>query len=477
MPNVLVVDDEAQIRDLLRHTLTAVGFDVYCAESGERALALAREHTPDLVLADLRMPRLDGIETTRRLQAEHGSVPVMLMSGFTPTAHELNRALGAPFIGFLAKPFREPEVVARVVALLAPVGAEDPASADGPIGPVDRFDDLIGACPAMRRVYELISLYAAAVQSVLITGESGTGKELAARAIHAHSPRRDRPFLATNCAALGPPDLLESELFGHEAGAFTGAGTRTKGLFEAADGGTVFLDEFAEMALPAQAKLLRVIEDGEVTRLGSHSAFRVDVRVTLATNANLDALVAAGQLREDLLYRVRALELPMPALRERGEDVGLLLDHFLACEGADRGGQPIRVLPEVRESLLAYRWPGNVRELRNIVASAAVLSGGGPVGLQHLPARVHTGRVVAGPGIPSRASVFDGANIPTPGVPPEDSPAAAARLPEAARRHRDAFERDEIQAALVATGGNQSKAAELLGICRQTIRRKLRGRR
>jgi DNA-binding NtrC family response regulator len=449
---LLVVDDEPTPRFALRDLLECDGHAVEEAEHAPAALdavdRAARAGAPfDLVLTDLRMPRVDGLALLELLRRDHPALPVVLL-----TAHGDERtAVRALRLGawdYVPKPYDNAEILAVVgrarelLALRAENGRlrEELAA---------RYHDLVGASPAMRGVYRLVQRAAPTRATVLVTGESGTGKELVARALHAAGPRARRPFVALNCAAL-PAELAEAELFGHVRGAFTGAVHDRAGLFEAADGGTLFLDEIGDMPLGLQAKLLRVLEAGEVTRVGATRPVAVDVRVVAATHRGLDALVAAGRFRDDLRYRVAVLTVELPPLRERREDVPALAAHFLA-HFAERHAVPPRPLADdARRALLAHDWPGNVRELRNAIERALLLADGDAIAAADLPAEV-------------RGST----------APLRPAEAAAADLPfvEARRRALDAFDRAFLAAALERHGGNVSAAARVLGLHRPSLQK------
>ena len=446
---LLVVDDEPAIRFALADLLASDGHEVTEAEHAPAALAACEQGAFDLVLTDYRMPRMDGLELLELLRRDQ---PELLVAVLTAHGDERTavRALKLGAYDYVPKPYDNDEIralVARARELLA-LRAENARLREEL---ATRFHDLVGAAPAMREAYRLIQRAAPTRATVLVTGESGTGKELVARALHAAGPRARRPMLAVNCAAL-PAELAESELFGHAKGAFTGAVKDHVGLFEAADGGTLFLDEIGDMPLALQAKLLRVLETGEVTRVGATRAVPVDVRVVAATHRPLDALVREGRFREDLLYRLNVLTVALPPLRERREDVPALAAHFLA-HFAGRHGVPAKPLADdARRALLAHDWPGNVRELRNALERALLLADGDAIAAADLPASV------AGSAAPLR--------------PVE---AAAAELPfaEARRRALDAFDRAFLAAALERHGGNVSAAARALGLHRQSLQKLL----
>ncbi|NMC71267.1 MAG: sigma-54-dependent Fis family transcriptional regulator [Myxococcales bacterium] len=431
---VLVVDDDRALRRLALDVLAVAGHELLEAPDGARALALLRERPVDVVVSDLRMPGLDGLQllaATRKL-ADPPVVVLLTAFGSVPQAVEAMR-LGA--FDFLEKPLPSPATLRRVVERAW--RERRAAAAGGGTAGSERDLGLVGG-PALEPVRSLVRAVAPRDTTVLITGESGTGKELVARAIHALSRRSAGPFVAVNSAAI-PAELVEAELFGHEAGAFTGAGSGRPGVFEAAAGGTVFLDEVGDLPAAAQAKLLRVLQERTVTRLGAVRAFEVDFRLIAATHRDLEALVRQGRFREDLYYRVAVLPLALPPLRERPGDLEPLVAHFL------RELEPARtvpVSPAAWERLRAHRWPGNVRELRNALERALVLSGGGPIEPQHLQLEAPAAASPAGPG-------GGGTTL------------------------RD-LERRAILEALEATGGNRKAAAARLGISLRTLQYRLK---
>ena len=446
---ILVVDDEPAIRFSLAELLDEEGHDVREAPHAPAALAMLDDAPADLVLSDLTMPAMDGLQLLDEVRARH---PASLFVLITAHGDERTavRALKNGAYDYLPKPFDNEEIraLARRAREVLALRAENARLRQELAG---EFRGLIGDSPAIREVVKVIRRAGPTDATVLLTGESGTGKEVAARALHAESRRRGGPFVALNCSAL-PGDLVESELFGHVRGAFTGADREREGMFEAADGGTLFLDEVGDLAAPAQAKLLRALEERTVTRLGSNKPVPVDVRVVAATHRPLDRMSAEGGFREDLLYRLRVIALHLPPLRERREDVPAIALHFLT-EMAARHHRPVRGLGDgARRALLAYDWPGNVRELRNAIERAVVLAEGETIEAADLPPQL------AASAAPIR---------------PVD--AALADLPFAEARDRavDAFERAYLQAAL-ERHGTVSAAARALGLHRQSLQKKLR---
>ncbi|MHC4923041.1 MAG: sigma-54-dependent transcriptional regulator [Planctomycetota bacterium] len=438
-PRVLVVEDEDPMRELVCEELTGRGLPA----EGAASLAAAREaldaRRAEVVLLDVRLPDGDGIDLLRELRSEPGGPEVVVLTGHG----NVNDAVEAMRLGafhYTTKPFvlDEVEMVVRRAAerssLARRARALERLTASG--------DALVGESPALAGVMELVERMAESDAPVLVQGETGVGKELVARAVHLRSPRRGGPFVVVNCGAL-QEGLLESEIFGHEKGAFTGAVKAREGLAEVADGGTLFLDEIGEMPAALQVKLLRVLQDGEVRRVGSNRVHRVDVRFVAATNRDLEEAVREGTFREDLYYRIRVLPVAVPPLRERLDDLPALLDHFLAR--ARRRGAPPRVTERALAALRAYGWPGNVRELRNIAERMAVLTPGDTVDLAQVPAEIRS---------PGSTADAGGEGYP-------------------ADRSLAEIERHHIFKVLDDCGGNKTRAASVLGITVRTLYNRL----
>jgi DNA-binding NtrC family response regulator len=446
---ILVVDDEPVIRLSLGEVLGAAGHDVCVAEHAPAALASLESEPADLVLSDLRMPTVDGLALLAEVRARHPGAVFVLM-----TAHGDERtavaALKAGAYDYLPKPFDNDEVralVTRVHEMLALRAENERLRTEL----ADRHGPLVGGSPAMRAVYDVVRRAGPTDASVLVTGESGTGKELVARAIHDASPRRSGPFVALNCSAL-PAELVESEMFGHARGSFTGADRDREGRFEAARGGTLFLDEIGDLAAAAQAKVLRALEERAITRVGENRARTVDVRIVAATNRPLEALIEEGGFRADLLYRLRVIQIEIPPLRRRREDIPPLAVHFVQELAARHGRRIDDLAPAARRALVAYDWPGNVRELRNALERAVVLADGPFLEAVDLPASV-TGRAAA------HADATDLAGLD---------------YHDARARARVAFDRAFLGAALERHGGNVTRAAEELGLHRQSLQKLLK---
>ncbi|MFP4144966.1 MAG: sigma-54-dependent transcriptional regulator, partial [Phycisphaeraceae bacterium] len=372
---VLVVDDKQMMRDSVGAILRRAGFGVVAAGDGEAALRLLARHRPAAVITDLKMPEMDGLELLTRMRQADDQLPVVLMTAYG-TVNDAVRAMKDGAFDFIQKPFEGDQlvmVIRRAVEHRRLV--QENAALKSEAGDAGRMHQLIGQSPVMRQIGGQIEQIAASSAGVLIAGESGTGKEVVARAIHAASPRRDRVMLCLNCAALSS-SLLESELFGHEKGAFTGADQLRKGRFELADGGTLLLDEISEISPELQAKLLRVLQEGQFERVGSSTSMDVDVRIIATTNRDLTQSIAAGEFRQDLYYRLNVLPIHLPPLRERPGDIPLLAEHFLSKLARREGREPRAFDDEALRLLESYDWPGNVRELHNICERASVLSQG-----------------------------------------------------------------------------------------------------
>ncbi|NMG36746.1 response regulator [Azoarcus sp. TTM-91] len=440
---ILVADDEPKMRRVMEILLKQLGHTVFAAGDGREALALARANPLDLVITDLRMPELDGIGLLTALRAEGNEVPVIVI-----TAHgTVESAVSAMKLGaadYLLRPF---DLDALELAITRVLGAAGIRRENAFLREeVERGrGTFVGDGAAMRAVYELIGQVAPTRSTVLITGETGTGKELAARAIHDASPRRDKLFVPINCAAI-PAEVLEAELFGHEKGAFTGAVRERVGKFELADGGTLFLDELTEMPVALQAKLLRVLQESTLERLGGNRSIPLDLRLVAATNRDPRQAVREGRLREDLYYRVNVFSIALPPLRQRKEDIPALVAHFIAKHGP--AGQLPRVDAAALEVLSGYDWPGNVRELQNMVERALVLARGGPLRAEHFPMEA----------------------APAGAPPGEPGPPPLGRMNEVV----EALEARMIDEALAQTEGNKARAAALLDISERTLWYKLK---
>ena len=452
---VWLVDDDASIRWVLERALRNDGMAPRAFESAEPALAALRRESPDVLITDIRMPGTSGLELLRLIRDARPQLPVIVMTAHSDLGSAVSAYEGGAF-EYLPKPFDIDKAVALVrrAANGAPQAGADATGAA-------HIPELLGRAPAMQQVFRAIGRLARSSVTVLITGESGTGKELVARALHEHSPRSGKPFLALNTAAI-PADLLESELFGHERGAFTGADKQRVGRFEQADGGTLFLDEIGDMSLPLQTRLLRVLAEGEFYRVGGQTPIRVDVRVIAATHQQLAERLARGLFREDLYHRLNVIRIELPPLRARGEDIPDLLRHYMLVAAAELGVEPKALAPEALARLAAHDWPGNVRELVNLCRRLSVLAPGSVVHLADLPPEL-----IRAPGSTDAA---DWAAALTAWAE-RHSQAPAQPLLEAAQPQ---FERALIRVALKRTQGHRQEAARLLGWGRNTLTRKLK---
>ncbi len=369
---VLLVDDDASTRKVARANLALEGFEVIVASSGAEALARLAESDPLAMVSDLKMPDVDGIALMEKVHAMRPSLPVVLVTAHA-TIETAVQAMRKGALHYLTKPIRFDELALVLEHAVAHERQRrDVARLTGELERAAGFEEMVGSAPPMREVFSMVEQVAPADATVLLRGETGTGKELVARAIHRRSPRGERPFVAVNCTAI-PKDLMESEFFGHERGAFTGAAARRAGRFEQADRSTLFLDEVGDLDLAIQAKLLRVLQEHELTRVGGQDSIRVDVRIVAATNRDLEALVKEGRFRDDLYYRLNVIPIRLPPLRERPGDLPDLLQHFLGSFAA-RYGRPARIAPpDLLAAARAYPWPGNVRELRNLCERAVLM--------------------------------------------------------------------------------------------------------
>jgi DNA-binding NtrC family response regulator len=461
MPTVLVVDDEKNIRRTLDMVLSGEGYRVLEADSAEAALeTLLNPSEPvDLAIFDLKLPKMSGLEALERLRADEIEIPVIVISGHA-TVHDAVNAIKLGASDFFEKPLNRERVLVSVQNCIRT--ARLSRTVEQMRGELETRYEMIGTNALMQRLYQDIDKVAPTKASVLITGESGTGKELVSRAIHRLSPRADAPFIKVNCAAI-PRELIESELFGHEKGSFTGAQARKRGFFEQAHGGTLFLDEIGDMDLAAQAKVLRALQNGEVIRVGSEHVIQVDVRVLAATNKDLAKEVQAGAFREDLFFRLDVFPIRVPALRDRAEDIPLLGETFVQSFCKDNGLRQKRIDPSMMDALQRRKWPGNVRELKNVVERAAILSSD-VITIADLPEDPHDSPFdddgpAAGPGRSLSA-------------PPPEVNADGQRM--SLREYRDAAERAYIVSTLNVHDWNISKTAVALGVERTNLHKKIR---
>jgi two-component system nitrogen regulation response regulator GlnG len=463
MPTLLVIDDDGAVLHVFRSLFRDSDVTVLTASSGDEGMALARRHSPDVVILDIILPDGSGLEVFRQIRALDGRIPVILITagGTAETAIEAMK-LGA--LDYLVKPLDFPRVRELVGQALeirrfmhVPVRLVRSSLADA------ATDALIGRCPAMQEVYKAIGRVATQKVNVLVRGESGTGKELVARAIYQHSPRATGQFLAVNCAAI-PEPLLESELFGHEKGAFTGADSKRIGKFEQCSGGTLFLDEVGDMTPLMQSKVLRVLQEQSFERVGGTETVRTDAWIIAATNRDLEQMVADGHFRSDLYYRLNGFSIKLPALRDRAEDIVVLVEHFLAHFNRELGKNVCDISPRALEMLMRYRWPGNVRELQSVL-KRALLHTTGPLLLpEFLPSEIRAGDRAAAHRKGDAATAMDS-------FVDQRIEAGSADLYAECLAH---MERLVLTRVLRHANGNQSRAAAILGITRGSLRNKIR---
>jgi nitrogen regulation protein NR(I) len=476
MDKLLLIDDEADVQYSFRRIFDSPEIQLTCASSGEEGLKLIPRLKPDLVLMDVRMGGMSGLEALRRLRQLDARLPVIMMTayGTTQTAIEAMK-LGA--YDYLLKPFDAPRLKEVVAAALKAARDMKQVVSYEPLLESEDYDiGIVGRSAKMQEVFKLIGQLAASDATALVTGESGTGKELVARAIYHHSQRAEKPFLAINCAAI-PETLLESELFGHEKGAFTGAASQRIGKFEQCNHGTIFLDEIGDMSLPTQTKILRVLQSGTFERVGGNQPIEADVRIIAATNKPLEQAVARREFREDLFYRLNVVRIDLPPLRERREDIRLLVNYFLRKIAQDQKQKPKSIAPDVLAALEHHHWPGNVRELENVIRRALVVAKGGAILLVDLPPEVTSQRPSSS--LPSADSPAVPGSAPPPAAEaPPDVPTLARALFQLARQDSrlkvlPAVERELVIQSLLETKGNQVQAARLLGITRATLRKRI----
>lgn len=498
---ILIIDDEVDVHLAFRRLLEKLPLEIETAASGDEGVKIAQTFHPDLIVMDIRMGHQNGLDTLKELRRRNPRQTVIMMTayGTSQTAIEAMK-LGA--YDYVLKPFDIPALKEMIQRGLGVAHAEKGTpKRSAQLSPEDLRQTIVGNSPAMQQVYKLIGQVANTQATILITGESGTGKELVARAIFQHSPRAQKPFIAINCAAI-PENLLESELFGHEKGAFTGAMTQRIGKFEQCDGGTLFLDEIGDMPLTTQTKILRVLQEGEISRLGSNHATKCDVRILAATNKDLWECVQEKSFREDLYYRLNVVRLHLPPLRKRKADLNQLIAFFVSRMRQTNGGGPSQISEDALEALMRHDWPGNVRELQNCMQRAMVLATGDTIGVANLPAEVIAAPESDSPEAPNRddaetdspapGSASNG-SAPAPAIPEPPSGDGRAEyslepgsdfqraldvLFAVAKDDGDlqllpAAERELIVRALAETGGNQVRAARMLGITRATLRKRV----
>ena len=452
---VWIVDDDESVRWVLAQALSLADMAPRCFESGKTLLEALRDEQPDVIITDIRMPDMSGLELMEQLARSHADIPVIVITAFSDLDSAVAAYQGGAF-EYLPKPFDIDETVALVAKAARQKGVE-PSPAGPPQG-----SRMVGQAPAMQEVFRAIGRLSRSSMTVLITGETGTGKELVARALHQNSPRAKKPFVALNTSAI-TPELLESELFGHERGAFTGADKRRLGRFEQADGGTLFLDEIGDMSVALQTRLLRVLAENEFFRVGGQTPVRVDVRVIAATHQDLDAAVQEERFREDLYHRLNVMQVAIPPLRDRKEDIPELAGVWLEQAAGELGIAPKRLSADALAAMMAWDWPGNVRELVNLCRRLTVNCAGQEITLADFPAEpgFAASRLGQSDWVEALAAWAEGRIAAAPG-----KPLLAEALPE--------FERTLIRTALRQAGGRRMEAARLLGWGRNTLTRKIR---
>ena len=456
--NIWIVDDDKSIRWVLEKAFTKDGLSPRSFENPTQILAALDNEQPDVIISDIRMQKMDGITLLEKLKQRVPDIPVIIMTAYS----DLDRAVSAFREGayeYLSKPFDVDEIVGLVNRAIS---EQQQGLTEADAKDSNDSSEIIGSAPAMQEVFRAIARLSGSNLSVLITGESGTGKELVAKALHLHSPRADKPFIALNTAAI-PRELLESEFFGHEKGAFTGAAARRTGRFEQADTGTLFLDEIGDMPADLQTRLLRVLADGEFYRVGGHTPIKVDVRIIAATHQAIEERVKEGTFREDLLHRLNVIRVHVPPLRDRPEDIIELLNHFLKLAASELQTEAKSLLPEAEKFLLNAEWTGNVRQLENFCRWVTVMAPGRDIHVDDLPPELQ-GSIASGKSFSDwEAGLLNWINI---NIENGGTDLLSQALPK--------FERIMIEAALQKTQGKRQEAAKLLGWGRNTLTRKIK---
>ncbi len=450
---ILVVDDSTSTLDAVASKLTEKGYEVIKATNGEEAIGYTDDHNFSVVVTDLMMPEVDGLSLLKHMQEHFPEVPVIVLTGYA-TIENAVEAMKAGAFDYLTKPVKLDEILVVVEKALEfqKLKIENLYLKDQ-LKKKYKFENIIGDSPQMQKIYRIVEKVADTDSTVLILGESGTGKELIAKAIHYNSPRRNRPFVPINCGAI-PEELLESELFGHEKGAFTSAIKERAGRFELANGGTIFLDEIGDMSPKLQVKLLRVLQEHRFERIGGTKTIKVDIRVIAATHQDLEKAVEEGKFREDLFYRLNVIPIKIPPLRERGTDIDLLVTYFMKTYSKRKGMQPKKIAPETMECLRRFHWPGNVRELENVIERLLILTDSEEIRPEHLPEHILR--------------------------PRGDSTISVPEIPEDGlylKKVVEEFENRLILQALHRCNGKKNKAAELLKLNRTTLIEKLKKRK
>lgn len=474
-PKVLIIDDDVDLRYSLKRVLSGRKYDVMEAGSGEEGLEMAEAHKPHVILLDNRMGGMNGIEALQHLRGIVPNAMIILMTAYGTTQTTIEAMKFGAF-DYIMKPFDLKKILSlteSAVAASTDLGKSAENEAASAVSKEDIEGGIIGSSAPMQDVFKMIGQVAASDVTVMITGESGTGKELIARAVYQNSLRSQQPFIAVNCAAI-PENLIESELFGHEKGSFTGATSQRIGKFELCDGGTIFLDEIGDMALTTQTKILRALQEGEIQRVGGSGTKKVDVRMLAATNKPLEEMVKEKTFREDLYYRLNVVRIQLPPLRERMEDVGALIDFVLKRLARDSKADAKSISPEALALLSQYSWPGNVRELENLIYRSAVISQGEKILIKDLPLEVVKGVGVL-PDTDTEEPDLEESVVSMVGQPVADPYDSAYQALRKAHQNNilEHAERALIERALLESNGKQVNAAEILGMTRATLRKRM----
>jgi two-component system nitrogen regulation response regulator GlnG len=474
MDKLLLIDDENDVRYSFKRIFSSPDLILETAASGEKGIEVIKTFKPDLVLMDVRMGGMSGLETLRLIREDNAKLPIIMMTAFGTTQTAIE-AMKHGAYDYLLKPFDVPKLKQIVADALKAARDMKEVIAVEPLLESEDYDmGIVGRSQSMQEVFKTIGQLAGSDATALITGESGTGKELVAKAIYHNSQRNDRAYLPINCAAI-PENLLESELFGHEKGAFTGATSQRIGKFEQCHQGTIFLDEIGDMTLATQAKILRVLQNGTIERVGSEKSIRVDVRIIAATNKKLEEAVAGNEFREDLFYRLNVVRVNLPPLRERSEDIPLLIDYFLKVIAESEGSKVKSILETAQSALLSYPWPGNVRELENVMRRTIVMAKGDAIRLDDLPKDLQSNTKSA---FEIDKKNLNHSELSASNAASIDISALAGTLFQWAKSQPDlailpAVERELVAHALRETNGNQVRASKLLGITRATLRNRI----
>ena len=455
-----VVDDERSIRWVLEKALSQAGIQVTCFENGQSLLTRLKSENPDVIISDIRMPGIDGLSLLEKIKQAYPDIPVIIMTAHSDLSSAVASIQGGAF-EYIPKPFEVDEAVSIVQRAIEHNTQSEPISPPLPSTPES---EIIGKAPAMQEVFRAIGRLSKSNVSVLINGQSGTGKELVAKALHKHSPRANQTFIALNMAAI-PHDLVESELFGHERGAFTGANQQRKGRFEQADRGTLFLDEIGDMPAETQTRLLRVLSDGEYYRVGAAEPLKADVRIIAATHQNLESLVSEGKFREDLFHRLNVIRVHLPALSERREDIPVLAEHFLSSAAKELNESEKRLTKKAMAFITNLPWPGNVRQLENFCRWIIVMAPGKEVSIDDLPPELLGEKNLTSSSETWEHPLRTWAERELSMISPDNPGLLNTAMPQ--------FERILISAALKQTGGRKNDAAILLGWGRNTLTRKI----